>query len=191
MKNIKYLIIGLIGFLAFSCAEEEATEIQPEGNPVLEVEDQFVDVYFGDDLPFAATVSDQVPLSTLTAVLYFGEEEVSRTEIRTKENGEYSGTIHVPFEQNIPDGTATLEFELMNTTLKSVTQTFDVPVARAEYPYLILVTEHGSFPWFQQEKRMNMLLPNHSLLRIYRLTLKRRLLMKKEMKWSLAGRLVR
>ncbi|WP_025006878.1 DUF5125 domain-containing protein [Marinilabilia salmonicolor] len=146
MKNIKYLIIGLIGLLAFSCTEEEATEIQPEGNPVLEIEDQFVNVHFGDDLPFTATVSDQVPLSTLTAVLYFGEEEVSRTEIRTKENGEYLGTIHVPFEQNIPDGTATLEFELVNTTLNSVTQTFDVPVARAEYPYLILVTEDGSFP---------------------------------------------
>ncbi len=146
MKNIRYLIFGLIGFLAFSCSEEEATEIQPEGNPALEIEDQFANVHFGDDLPFTATVSDQVPLSTLTAVLYFGEEEVSRTEIRTKENGEYSGTIHVPFEQNIPDGTATLEFELVNTTLNSVTQAFEVPVARAEYPYLILVTEDGSFP---------------------------------------------
>lgn len=146
MKNIRYLIFGLIGLLAFSCTEEEATEIQPEGNPVLEIEDQFANAHFGDDLPFTATISDQVPLSTLTAVLYFGEEEVSRTEIRTKENDEYSGTIHVPFEQNIPDGTATLEFELVNTTLNSVTQTFDVPVARAEYPYLILVTEDGSFP---------------------------------------------
>jgi len=146
MKNFKYLIIGLIGLAAFSCTEEEATEIQPEGNPVLEVEDQFTNVHFGDDLPFTATVSDQVPLSTLTAVLYFGEEEVSRTEIRTKENGEYSGTIHVPFEQNIPDGSATLEFELVNTTLNSVTRTFDVPVTRAEYPYLILVTEDGSYP---------------------------------------------
>ncbi|PWD99757.1 DUF5125 domain-containing protein [Marinilabilia rubra] len=146
MKKIKYLILGLMGLVAFSCTEDEATEIQPEGNPVLEIDDQFANVHFGDDLPFTATVSDQTPLSTLTAVLYFGEEEVSRTEIRTKENGEYSGTIHVPFEQNIPDGTATLEFELVNTTLNSVTQTFDVPVTRAEYPYLILVTEDGSYP---------------------------------------------
>ena len=145
MKNIKYLILSLIGLVAFSCTDEE-TEIQPEGNPVLEIEDQFSNVHFGDDLPFTATVSDEISLSTLTAILYFGEEEVSSTTIRTKENGEYSGTIAVPFEKDIPDGTATLEFVLLNTTLKSVTKSFDVPITRAQYPYLILVTENASYP---------------------------------------------
>jgi len=145
MKNIKYLILSLMGLVALSCTDE-VTEIQPEGNPVLEIENQFANVHFGDDLPFTATVSDEVSLSTLTAILYFGEEEVSRTTIRTKENGKYSGTIHVPFEKNIPDGTATLEFVLMNTTLNSTSKTFDVPITRAEYPYLILVTENASYP---------------------------------------------
>lgn len=145
MKRIKYLILSLMGLVALSCTDE-VTEIQPEGNPVLEIENQFSNVHFGDDLPFVATVSDEISLSTLTAVLYFGEEEVSRTTIRTKENGEYSGTIAVPFEKDIPDGTATLEFVLLNTTLKSVTKTFDVPITRAQYPYLILVTENASYP---------------------------------------------
>lgn len=145
MKRIKYLILSLMGLVALSCTDE-VTEIQPEGNPVLEIENQFSNVHFGDDLPFTATVSDEISLSTLTAVLYFGEEEVSRTTIRTKENGEYSGTIAVPFEKDIPDGTATLEFVLLNTTLKSVTKTFDVPITRAQYPYLILVTENASYP---------------------------------------------
>lgn len=145
MKNIKYLILILMGLVALSCSDEVA-EIQPEGNPVLEIENHFSNVHFGDELPFLATVSDEISLSTLTAILYFGEEEVSRTTIRTKVNGKYSGTISVPFEKNIPDGTATLEFILVNTTLKSVTKSFDVPITRAQYPYLILVTEEASYP---------------------------------------------
>jgi hypothetical protein len=145
MKRIKYLILSLMGLVALSCTDE-VTEIQPEGNPVLEIEDQFSNVHFGDDLPFMATVSDEISLSTLTAILYFGEEEVSSTTIRTKENGEYSGTISVPFEKDIPDGTATLEFVLLNTTLKSVTKSFDVSISRAQYPYLILITEDASYP---------------------------------------------
>src|SRR5690554_6415622 len=140
MKNIKYLIFSLMGLIALSCTDE-VTEIQPEGNPVLEIENQLSNVHFGDDLPFTTTVSDEISLSTLTAILYFGEEEVSRTTIRTKENGEYSGTISVPFEKDIPDGTATLEFVLVNTTLNSTTKSFDVPITRTQYPYLILVTE--------------------------------------------------
>ena len=145
MKRIKYLILSLVGLVALSCTDE-VTEIQPEGNPVLEIENQFSNVHFGDDLPFTATVRDEISLSTLTAILFFGEEEVSRTTIRTKENGEYSGTISVPFEKDIPDGTATLEFVLVNTTLNSASKSFDVPITRAQYPYLILVTEDASYP---------------------------------------------
>lgn len=146
MKKIKYWILSIVVLsVAFSCTDE-ITEIEPEGNPVLVVENQFANVHFGDELPFVASVTDEIPLSTLTAILYFGEEEVSRTTIRTKENGEYSGTISVPFLKDIPDGTATLEFVLVNTTLKKVTQSFDVPITRAAYPYLILVTENSSYP---------------------------------------------
>lgn len=145
MKNLKYWILCIMAFVVLSCTDE-VNEITPAGNPVMEIEDQFSDVHFGDVLPFTVNVSDDISLSTLTAVLYFGEEEVERTTIRTKENGEYSGTIAIPFEKDIPDGTATLEFVLLNTTLKSATQTFDVPITRAQYPYLILVTETASYP---------------------------------------------
>ena len=146
MKNLKYLILILVGFTAFISCTDEVNEIQQAGNPILEMENQFSNVHFGDMLPFSATVSDEIPLSTLTAILYFGNEEVERTTIRTKENGEYSGVIEIPFHKDIPDGTATLEFILVNTTLKRITKTFDVPVTRAQYPYLILVTEDASYP---------------------------------------------
>ena len=147
MKNLKYwLFTMVVGFVAVVSCSDEAEEIPQAGNPVVEIENQFSNVHFGDVLPFTATVSDDVSLSTLTAVLYFGEEEVAKTVIRTKENGKYEGTIAVPFEKDIPDGTATLEFVLLNTTMKSARQTFEVPVKRASYPYLILVTEAASYP---------------------------------------------
>ena len=146
MKSLKYWILSIVGLLGMMSCTDEITEIEPEGNPVLVIENQFANVHFGDELPFTASVSDNVSLSTLTAILYFGEEEVSRTTIRTKENGDYTGTISVPFLKDIPDGTATLEFILTNTTLKRVTKSFDVPIKRAPYPFLILVTENASYP---------------------------------------------
>ncbi len=146
MRHLTYYLLGMIGMIAFFSCAEDVSDLQQEGNPVLQIEEQFSNVHFGDNLPFTATVSDDIPLSTLTAILYFGEEEVARTTIRTKEEGEYKGTISVPFLKDIPDGTATLEFVLLNTTLKSATQSFDVPITRAPYPYLILVTADASYP---------------------------------------------
>lgn len=146
MRRLIYFLLTIIGILGnYSCAES-VSELQQEGNPVLQVDNQFTNVHFGDILSFTANVSDNVPLSILSAILYFGEEEVARTTIRTKENGMYSGKITVPFLKDIPDGTATLEFILLNTTLKSASQSFEVPVTRASYPYLILVTADGSYP---------------------------------------------
>lgn len=146
MKKIKYWMSALIVSLALVSCTNEVVEPQQEGNPAMQIENQFANVHFGDILPFEVTVNDDVPLSTLTAKLYFGEEEVSKTIIRTKENGQYTGSIAIPYGKNIPDGTATLEFILINTTMKKTSQTFDVPVKRASYPYLILVTEEASYP---------------------------------------------
>lgn len=146
MKKIKYWMSALIVSLALVSCTSEVVEPQQEGNPTMQIENQFANVHFGDILPFEVTVNDDVPLSTLTAKLYFGEEEVSKTIIRTKENGQYTGSIAIPYGKNIPDGTATLEFILINTTMKKTSQTFDVPVKRASYPYLILVTEEASYP---------------------------------------------
>lgn len=145
MKKCKYLIIVLLSFVLMTACNDDDNDMSP-GNPVITAKTQFAGAHFGDNLPFTIEVSDNMPLSTLTAKLYFGDEEVSKTVIRTKENGEYSGTVAVPFYKDIPDGTATLEFTLMDTHLTSVTQSFDVTVTRANYPYLILVTADASYP---------------------------------------------
>lgn len=146
MRSIKYYIVSIFAIIGLLSCEEEVNDLQQEGNPSLVIQNQFTNVHFGDNLTFHAIVNDDIPLSTLTAILYFGEEEVERVTVRTKENGEYSGNISVPFLKDIPDGTATLEFVLVNTTLKSTVQSFDISITRAQYPYLILVTTNGSYP---------------------------------------------
>jgi hypothetical protein len=146
MKYIKYLIPVLTGLTLTTACYDDDDPVKPVGNPVMDIRSSFANVHFGDNLPFTVGVNDELPLSTLTATLYSGEEEVARTTIRTKENGEYSGLIHVPFYKDIPDGTATLKFALLNTTMKSVMHETDLPVTRAQYPYLILVTANTSYP---------------------------------------------
>lgn len=146
MKKIKYWMFAFVISFGLASCSDDVEEPQQKGNPTMQIENQFTNVYFGDNLPFEVTVNDNVPLSTLTAILYFGEEQVAKTTIRTKENGLYSGNIAIPYGKNIPNGTATLEFSLLNTTMKKVSQEFSVPVSRASYPYLILVTADGSYP---------------------------------------------
>ncbi|MDR1200588.1 MAG: DUF5125 domain-containing protein [Tannerellaceae bacterium] len=147
MKYIKYPILILTGLmlLATACSDDDGP-VKPAGNPVMDIKSSFANVHFGDNLPFTVGVNDEVSLSTLTVTLYFGEEKVAQTTLRTKENGEYAGVIPVPFHKDIPDGTATLKFVLLNTTMKSAQQEIDVPITRAQYPYLILVTANTSYP---------------------------------------------
>ena len=76
MKKIRYWIAALVIPAIMASCSNEVVEPQQKGNPTLQVESQFTNVHFGDLLPFEITVNDEVPLSTLTAQLYFGEEEV-------------------------------------------------------------------------------------------------------------------
>ena len=145
MKKIKTLILLLLGFVfVTSCSDDDDFNMSP-GNPAIEVKTQFSGAHFGDILPFTVGVSDNVPLSTLTVKLYFGDEVVYETVIRTKTVGDYSGTISIPFLKDIPDGVATVEFILVDTHMSKATKTVDLPVSRANYPYLILVTADKSY----------------------------------------------
>lgn len=142
MKKYIYLLIALT--IAGACSQEEDNA---PGNPVIEPKTELNGAHFGDSLSFTMGVKDdEAPLSTLKAKLYFGDELVSETTIRTKTGGEYTGKLHVPFYANIPNGTATLEFVLTNTHLSTARKTYDLPVTRPDYPYLILVTDGGMYP---------------------------------------------
>jgi hypothetical protein len=54
----------------------------------------------------------------------------------------------VPYLKDIPDGNARLEFTLLDIHMTSATKSYNVPVRRAPYPYLILVTADVSYPMY-------------------------------------------
>ncbi|MDR2805890.1 MAG: DUF5016 domain-containing protein, partial [Dysgonamonadaceae bacterium] len=145
MKKYKYLILSSLIIVLFAACSSDDNDATP-GNPVMELKSDIANALFGDSLPFTVHVSDNVPLSTLTVNLYFGDEKVSERTIRTKTAGDYSGKIYIPYYKDIPDGTATLDFILMDTHLTSVKKSFDLPVSRPQYPYLILVSGDVSYP---------------------------------------------
>jgi hypothetical protein len=145
MKTYKHLVLILSSVILLSACSEDDSSTAP-GNPVIESGSEFNGALFGDSLPFTIGVRDEIPLSTLTAKLYFGEEIVSETQIRTKSNGDYPGKIFIPYLADIPNGNATLEFVLKNTHLTTVTKQYELPVSRPDFPYLILVTDNAAYP---------------------------------------------
>lgn len=143
MKNSKIFIMSLaLAAGLASCSNDEPAP----GNPVMEVSGNLQSACFGDSLTFYVKASDaQVPLSTIHAELYFGDEMVGEKVIRTKVSGEtYEGKIYVPYLANIPDGKATLKLVLQNIHFTTTEQTYAVEVSHADYPYLTLRGEDGS-----------------------------------------------
>jgi hypothetical protein len=142
-KTIFYLSLLLPVLFLVSCEEDEEVTGQPE----LTLNNEINQAHFGDSIPFSADVRDaeEVPLSTLKAQLFFGNEMVEETVIRTKTEGEYNGKIYVPFLKDIPDGTATLKFVLQNIKFAVEEQSYNLDISRPDYPYLTLVTEQTEY----------------------------------------------
>ena len=142
MKN-KFLLIAALAAGAMMCACDDDEPVA--GNPVIEPQTEIKTAQFGDSLAFVVKASDQeVPLSTLKAQLYFGEEKVSETVIRTKVSGEnYQGKVYVPYLKDVPSGTAKLKFILQNINFTITEDSIDVAIVRPDFPYLTLVTTGG------------------------------------------------
>lgn len=145
----RYLINLLLGTVvvatAASCKKDEKYAYQI-GNPKIELKSDLSAAHFGDSLIFNVHLSDsEVALSTVKAQLYFTDDQVAETTIRTKENGDYSGKIYIPFLKDVPDGKATIKFVLQNISQKKTEQSFDIDLTRPDFPYLTLVTESKSY----------------------------------------------
>lgn len=142
MNKLKYTFLCL-GFavIQFSCKEKEIIQ----GQPVLELKTEQTQAFFGDSLPFTVNVRDaEVPLSTLKAQLFFDNEKVSETIIRTKDNGkDYNGKIYIPFLKNVPNGKATLKYILQNINFTIAEQDIELPCIRPQFDYLTLITKDG------------------------------------------------
>lgn len=140
MKLTKYILsLAAISLLLTACNDDDPVL----GNPVIEYPDAATQAHFGDSLAFTVKASDvEVPLSTLKAQLYFGEEMVEETVIRTKESGkDYTGKIYVPYFANVPDGTATLKLVLQNINFTITEQEYPVAITHPQFPYLTLQTD--------------------------------------------------
>lgn len=143
MKKCIYNIIwALAGILAMnSCSDDEFLS----GNPDMKLIASKVSALYGDSLPFTIKALDvDVPLSTLKARLFYGEEQVSETVIRTKTSGEdYTGKVFVPYYPGVIDGRATLRFVLQNIHFTITEMEQEVALSRPDFPYLTLVDDKG------------------------------------------------
>lgn len=128
--------------LVSACNDDELAP----GNPVMNITGNLSSACFGDSLRFTVNASDQeVPLSTIHAELYFGDEMVSEEVIRTKESGkDYEAVVGVPYLANIPDGKATLRLTLQNIHFTTTEQIYEVSLTHPAYPELTFVAEDGT-----------------------------------------------
>lgn len=145
-RLILNFLLGTAALAAlYSCKKDEKYVYQI-GEPKIELKSDVSSAHFGDSLVFKLHASDQeIALSTVKVQLFFTDDKVSETIIRTKENGEYSGKILIPFYKNIPNGKATLKFVLQNISQKTTEQAYEIELTRPDFPYLNLVTESKSY----------------------------------------------
>lgn len=140
------MLSGAIMMLLISSCKKDEKYSYFVGNPIIEVKSAVSSANFGDSLIFELNASDvEIPLSTVKVQLYFTDEMVSETVIRTKENGDYSGKIFVPFLQNVPNGKATLKFVLQNISQKITEQSYEIDLSRPDFPYLTFITATESY----------------------------------------------
>lgn len=142
MKYIKtFALLFASAAMLASCNDDDWAP----GNPVMDVTGNLGEAHFGDSLTFTVKATDpEVPLSTIHAELYFGDEMVSEKVIRTKVSGaDYTGRIYVPYYANIPDGKATLRLTLQNIHFTMTEQLYNVSITHPDYASLTFRSETG------------------------------------------------
>ncbi|MBE8714109.1 DUF5125 domain-containing protein [Sphingobacterium hungaricum] len=145
MKRINIKLYGFLALLSLLIACEKS-ENTAAGNPVIDLKTEFASALFGDSLNFEIGVSDaDVPLSTVKVQLFYTDDMVQETVIRTKENGTYSGKIWIPFYKDVPNGVATIKVVLQNINKTITEESHDLSLSRPNFPYLTLVSESREY----------------------------------------------
>jgi hypothetical protein len=137
-KSIKILSILTAMLTLAACGDDEMDVKFTDIGPQMEIVSCDSSAFMGDSVRFSVNLSDDFPLSTLKAYLYYDETNVSSVTIRTKTEGTYTAAIAAPIYADISDGTATLTFTAQNTGLGTTTQTVDVDVSRPNPDYMTL-----------------------------------------------------
>lgn len=142
-KSFMLAALACVLLSAPGCQQEMQLETTDKG-PVIEILSADTEALFGTDVNFKVSISDEIALSTVKAQIFFDEEKVAETIIRTKENGEYEGAVTVPFAAEIPDGTATLKIIGQNIKFGVTEIEQDLKVTRPRPDKIYLVLEDGS-----------------------------------------------
>lgn len=142
--NIRNLIVFVaMAAVALSCAKTPTFE-RAEKGPEMKVNSFTESTYMGANIKVNLNLSDaDFALSTVKAVLYYGETEVASETLRTKTEGNYELSIQAPLLREIPDGTANLVLRAQNVGLGITETTPDVDLKRPDFETLSLVDESG------------------------------------------------
>ena len=146
MKHIRYYIMALLALLLMaSCGDDDYSAPTPAGNPVMSYTAPAAAVWMGDEVEVKVNCKDDggVALSTLKANLLFSGQSVDETTIRTKEAGEYTVKLKVPYAQNVPDGKVDIQLTLQNVSTKSNTETLSFDIKRPHFNNLQFVSADG------------------------------------------------
>ena len=146
MKHIRYYIMALLALpLMASCGDDDYSAPTPAGNPVMSYTAPAAAVWMGDEVEVKVNCKDDggVALSTLKANLLFSGQSVDETTIRTKEAGEYTVKLKVPYAQNVPDGKVDIQLTLQNVSTKSNTETLSFAIKRPHFNNLQFVSADG------------------------------------------------
>lgn len=143
---IKIAAILVIAAAALVSCEDDFNYKFADHGPTVTVNSCSTSAYMGGSVSFNVSISDpDFSLSTILAELYFDEDLVSSVTIRTATEGQYEGTLSVPFLAGIPDGTATLVFTGTNTGQgQTVLAPVNVSVSRPVFEYLTLTLDDGT-----------------------------------------------
>ena len=128
-----------------SCGDDDYSAPTPAGNPVMSYTAPAAAVWMGDEVEVKVNCKDDggVALSTLKANLLFSGQSVDETTIRTKEAGEYTVKLKVPYAQNVPDGKVDIQLTLQNVSTKSNTETLSFDIKRPHFNNLQFVSADG------------------------------------------------
>lgn len=131
--------------LLASCGEDDYNAPTPAGNPVMSCTAPTEAVWMGDEVEVKVNCKDEggIALSTLKANLLFSGQSVDETTIRTKEEGEYTVKLKVPYEQYVPDGQVDVQLTLQNVSTKANSETIHFQVKRPHFSNLQFITTDG------------------------------------------------
>ena len=150
MKILKYIALPLLAIATMvGCKDDPELRVTDQG-PQMNVVAVDAEAYFGSNIHFEVSMNDVRPLSTLKAQLFFDEEMVAETVIRTKENGTYEGTVQVPFAPAIPDGIAKLALVGQNIEFGLTTIEQDVAVYRPQPEKIYFVSGDQEYEMARQ-----------------------------------------